>query len=124
MNIEESEILIDPLIAEGQNFKPPTGVSKQILCLLESVKITYPESLDHTKERCKQFLNKIIKDQKSCVVFTHGIIYNMLLQNLFPHYKFDAYLKSKDYIPHYCDTTVLEFNEKGDWNIIYSDIEL
>lgn len=125
LELTNDKIIVDPLVAEGQNFKPPTGVSKDILGLLESIGINYPESLDHTKERCSKFLKKIIKDKKSCMVSTHGIVYNMLLQNIFPDYTFDPYLRSKDYIPRYCYATVLKFNEdKGKWSVTYSDVNL
>lgn len=121
----DKEIIIDPFVAEGQNFKPPNGIPDEILYQLKSVGIEYPESLEATKERCKKFLDKIIKEKKSCMVSTHGIIYNMLLQNIFPDYKFDPYLKSKDYIPRYCYATILKYEPLlNKWSIIHSDVDI
>lgn len=122
-NLHFDEITIDPLISEGQNFHKPSGIPSYLLAMLEKHSIKYPESINDIKDRCNKFFNKVIEDGESCLISTHGIIYNLLLQIIFPHYDFDSLLSSEKYIPRYCDSTVIKFDGEK-WELLSSDVDI
>lgn len=121
-----SSFTIDCLISEGQNCHRPS-FEPELQREMDSAGIKYPESIDDIISRCQKFLFKLIntgsKDD-TYLISTHGIVYNLILQLIFPKYIFKSADSPSEYIPKFCDTSVLEYDEEFDkWGVLETDIK-
>lgn len=122
--VDEIDIYENALLSEGQNKKPP-NFSEELYKILKDHYIEYPETIDQIENRCKKFVDNIIKDLKkgkNVLVVTHGIIYNYLLKYIFPSYEFDDVIKSSEYVPRCCDLSVITYNN-AQFQVLYTDVE-
>jgi len=122
LNITHEPFTQDYRIIEGMNNEP--FLSDELIENMQTHDITYPESNLHIKERIKSFLTDILANNENVILFTHGIIYNYILQYFFPKYQFDEYWDVKKgnpttYFPPYCACTAIDMTNK---NILWSNI--
>jgi uncharacterized protein (DUF924 family)/broad specificity phosphatase PhoE len=122
----DSNFMIDCLLSEGQNCHRPS-FEQELLDQMDLAGIKYPETISDIMVRCKNFLLKLMNKGSASDIYlisTHGIIYNLILQLIFPQYYFKTTESPLDYIPTFCDTSVLEYNKEIDyWTILETDIK-
>lgn len=127
MYFPKSSFAIDCLVSEGQNCHRPS-FEPELLREMDLAGIKYPESIEDITSRCQKFLFKLINTgsiDDVYLVSTHGIIYNTILKLIFPKYTFKSTGSPSEYVPKFCDTSVLEYNgESNDqWRVLETDIK-